>query len=204
MLMPFAVSADDTWRSILEEKIAKECSMENVMLIIPTQSSVNNNAEYVSHSYDQDPSKVEIVVKYPTGQTESIHAKFVEAIATPVLLEHMKKGDSLDMQNVKFIKFPKQRDSAVMIKDLHNLDGLVARKNINPNKPLLSHDFAKPVAIIKGKTVKMLYIKDSLSIETNGTALESGSVDDYIKVRNNDGNKVINAKVINEGAVLVN
>ena len=198
------VNASDEFIATLEDKIAKECNMENVLLIIPAQSNIHHNAQYVSHSYDQDPSKVSIILRDGSSDAQTIHAKFLEAISIPVLSDHMKKGDALDMQNIKFIKLAKHRDSALMVKDLSSVEGLVARKNINPNKPLMSHDFAKPVAITKGKTVKMMYIKDSLSIETTGTALESGSINDYIKVRNNDGNKVINARVMNEGSVLVN
>lgn len=208
LALPSYSGADEaqmvSWKSALEDTVAKEAELPSVLIVLPFGKSLSNNLSYVSHSYAEEKNKILIKIKRADGVVEEINAKYSEAVSIPVLIVPLSKGDVITPENVSSIKFPKNRDTTHIIKDIEEVNGLVARKKVMAGRPMLISDFSKPTILPKGKIIKMAYIKNALSIETSAISLESGGEGDIIKVRGQDSNKVIQARVINEEMVVVN
>jgi flagella basal body P-ring formation protein FlgA len=83
------------------------------------------------------------------------------------------------------------------------LSGKWAKRNIGKGQILSSRMFEIIPTISFGQEVSILYKKSYLKISVRGTALQTGSEGDLIKVRNNQSKKIIACTVINDETVRV-
>ncbi len=83
------------------------------------------------------------------------------------------------------------------------LVGKVARRTLLPGRLIARNAVGEPELVQKGKIVAAIYESGALRITASVVALQSGSLDDAIQVRNVDSGKVIVGTVAADGSVRV-
>lgn len=79
-----------------------------------------------------------------------------------------------------------------------------ARKKLSPEKIIRKGDLFLDSSIIhKGEIVTVKFIRNNLSIETKGSALQNGKAGDVIKIRNLNTNKILLGKVLEDGSLVI-
>jgi flagella basal body P-ring formation protein FlgA len=81
------------------------------------------------------------------------------------------------------------------------LVGKVARRTLLPGHPIARNMVGEPELVQKGKIVSAVYQRGALLITASVLALQSGSLNDTIQVRNIDSGKVIVGTVMPDGSV---
>lgn len=76
-------------------------------------------------------------------------------------------------------------------------------KLLSPDRPLSWRDIAKIPNVRKGKVVDLIAEEAGMRIATKAIALENGVTSDFIKVRNLDSRKDLQAQILNENTVKV-
>lgn len=204
LLSPMAYAGEEiSLREQIEAKLAKDGGFESAILIMPPKFHNLESFELVEYKYAKMPGKVLITLKDAQGELYMVKAKFDEAVAVPAPASDIARGQQVAESQLTMVKFPKSRDPQNIVTSKEMAVGAVAKKNLVAKKFINIHDVIRPALITKGKGVKMVYINGKLSIETRGIALEQGSINDFIKVRNADSNKSIVAKILNEDTVVV-
>jgi flagellar basal body P-ring formation protein FlgA len=79
--------------------------------------------------------------------------------------------------------------------------GKVARRTLLPGQPIPVGGIRDPYVVTQGKTVLVVYESVGLTITTNATALQNGSVGDLVSLRNDDSGLVIKGTVASDGTV---
>ncbi|MEZ0391264.1 MAG: flagellar basal body P-ring formation chaperone FlgA [Pseudobdellovibrionaceae bacterium] len=79
--------------------------------------------------------------------------------------------------------------------------GKMAARMLTVGQPIFESDLKKEPAAQRGQSVKILVGNDSFEIATQGTAEESGSVGDLIKVKSADTKKLFTGVLIEKGVV---
>ena len=81
--------------------------------------------------------------------------------------------------------------------------GMVSKINIDQNSLFKTNDLKPLIIVAKGDLVTLEFTRNNLEIKTTGVALDSGSLDDLIKVRVQDTKKVIIGKILSSSLVQV-
>lgn len=82
--------------------------------------------------------------------------------------------------------------------------GLVASRNIRVNTFITSTLTKPPLLVKKGDQVLITAKSGSITVKMNGTAMENGSQSQQIRVKNSSSGRIVHAKVVSDGEVLVN
>ncbi len=83
------------------------------------------------------------------------------------------------------------------------LVGKVARRTLLPGRLIARNTVGEPELVSKGKIVSAIYQQGTLVITATVLALQSGSLNDIIQVRNVDSGKVIVGTVTADGGVRI-
>ncbi len=206
MLMTFhsAYASDKIpLREQLETLIAKDAGYNDAIVTIPSNFHDLEALELVDYKYIPKSKKILITLKDSQGNIHMVKAKFDEAIMVPTPIHNIPKGSNIQESWVTTIKFPKSKDSKSIVDSKESLLGNTAKKTLIAGKFISTHDIVKLTLMTKGKSVRMVYAGNNINIETRGTTLEQGGINDFIKVRNIDSGKSILAKILDEDTVTV-
>ena len=139
--------------------------------------------------YDQDGQQKESMTINPVIQRK------VDVI---VASESLTKGQVIQRGNLKTAPMWIDGSSRDMILDEAECIGKEVAKKINSGEFLRPSDVLMPVCAKKGDIIWVECIAGTLSVRVAATVLESGRRGDYIKVRNNSSNKVIEVELTEE------
>jgi flagella basal body P-ring formation protein FlgA len=81
------------------------------------------------------------------------------------------------------------------------LVGKVARRTLLALQPIAINAVREPYLVNQGKAVLVVYETGGLTITSQATALDNGSVGDDVNVRNNDSGLLIRGSVASDGTV---
>src|SRR5690554_880970 len=113
------------------------------------------------------------------------------------------RGEILNESNVeqKQVNISLQRQGYLI--DLQSLEGQVAKRNIRPGETLRQGLLEAPLAISRGQTVSLASRSGGITVVTQAEALGNGRVGEQVRVRNLSSERIISARIIEEGAVEV-
>lgn len=114
----------------------------------------------------------------------------------------MKKGYRLQPGDVRFEKVTLKKADSVFF-DLTHLVGSKLRRTVRVGDVLTAKRFYLDYDVEKGQPVSLFYHSKTFSLETQGTALESGLIGDAIQVRNNDSQKLLRGVVVGQDLIRV-
>ncbi len=89
------------------------------------------------------------------------------------------------------------------VSDLALVVGMEAKTNLYPGRPVLFSDIGPPAIVNRNQTVVMVYKVGTLTITTEGRALERGGAGERIRVMNMDSRLTVTGLVRNDGTVEV-
>jgi flagella basal body P-ring formation protein FlgA len=199
----FAEAFDTSFQEHLEEMIAMDNNFDDVIVYYPKGTKVEDNLDIIEVTYDKS-SRFKAVVRAHNGNEFNIIGRFEEATLIPVLIEAINANEEIDADNIAFMKTSKSRGLAQVFKTKDSIVGRFAKHKIIPGKPIHFNDLGLETLVQRNQTVKMIYQKDNLFIETLGMSIDAGGKDEIIRVKNLDSSKIVRAKVKDPETVLVN
>jgi flagella basal body P-ring formation protein FlgA len=121
-------------------------------------------------------------------------------VATKPLL----KGQYIDNSAVGFQKHNIARLKNGYYSRNSNLEQLAARRNLAPGTVLTTSNVRARLLVRSGQQVSLVLDYNGLQIRSTGEALQSASLGEVVKVRNNQSHKIVEGVVSGEGQVRIN
>jgi flagellar basal body P-ring formation protein FlgA len=123
-------------------------------------------------------------------------------IYRPVLVASAQilRGDSLDQSDLKFETRNISQISGEVL-TTRDVIGKAAKRQINAGDVIRSALLDQPKTINRGETVSITAKSGSIKVVMQGTAMTDGKLGQQIKVRNNQSDRIISAKVVGQAAV---
>lgn len=123
-------------------------------------------------------------------------------IYRPVLVAavQISRGDLLEQADLKF----ETRDISLVSGEhvqLRDVVGKAAKRQINAGDPIRSTFLDQPKTVNRGETVSITAKSGSIKVVMQGTAMTDGKLGQHIKVRNNQSDRIISARVVGQAAV---
>jgi flagella basal body P-ring formation protein FlgA len=121
----------------------------------------------------------------------------------PVASRPLKKGVVITAGDVQLRKVNAAAVLGDSVRELGDVIGKSAQRDVGQGEMFNTAAIAMPPVVTAGSRVSMLFRAGRLEASAMGVALESGAVDQEIKVRNEASSKVVTARVIDKGFVEV-
>jgi len=118
-----------------------------------------------------------------------------KTIELPVLASPKSINDVITQDDLVIQEFPTDRVKGDMLRDSSQIIGYAAKRQLAAGKPLRLIDLRREQLVQRGENVSLIYRNGSLEIVANGKAMESGALDDVIRVTNMGSNRTVEAKI---------
>ena len=112
-------------------------------------------------------------------------------------------GEILTSEALRYQRLDAGRLASGYSTDTSKVLGLVVHRQVNPGMILNEFMLYKPVLVKRGSIVTILARIGGIEVTTTGQALQDGSIDKVIRVKNLNSPRIIAAKVLDESTVLV-
>jgi flagella basal body P-ring formation protein FlgA len=146
------------------------------------------------------------VVAPPSGEPKarlSITGRAVELTEVPVLRRGVKPGEIIRERDVEWMSVQANRLTRTSVLDSATLVGMSPRRTIRAQDVIRSTDLQVPVMVTKNSLVTIRLRTERMELTAQGRALEEGAEGDVVRVMNTKSNTVVNAVVVDSGAVVV-
>ncbi len=127
-----------------------------------------------------------------------------QASADDVLVaaRKIKKGEIVSQEDFSYDSVKSNKNYLTHV-DLSS-NNVKAARNIDSGKPIRKTDLYNDSAIIhKGERVVARFVRKNLSIEIPCIALTNGNVNEFVKIKTIDTNKVLTGKASEDGSVMI-
>jgi flagella basal body P-ring formation protein FlgA len=121
----------------------------------------------------------------------------------PVAAKPLKKGQVVSAADVQLNRIHGIAVAREMIEQLGDVVGKTLTRDVGQGEMFQAKAVTLPPVITAGSRVSMLYRHGRLEASAVGVALESGAAQQEIKVRNEDSQKTVTARVVDKGLVEV-
>lgn len=123
-------------------------------------------------------------------------------IYRPVLVASAQilRGDTLDQSDLKFETRNISQISGELL-TTREVIGKAAKRQINAGDVIKSVLLDQPKTVNRGETVSITAKSGSIKVVMQGTAMTDGKLGQQIKVKNNQSDRIISAKVVGQAAV---
>jgi len=128
---------------------------------------------------------------------------FTETVKLPALAHKFNKNEVIAKADITYIDIEasKLRDGFITSED--KLIGKAPLRPILKERPISANQIAEAQVVAKNKQLTMIYKNNSLTIKAEGIALEGGAVGQSVKIKNLVSNRVVIARIVDEGTVQV-
>jgi flagella basal body P-ring formation protein FlgA len=113
----------------------------------------------------------------------------------PVLNAPVERGARIGSSDITVMRLPVKDVRASMINRAQDLIGMVTRRTLDPQKPILKADLVPPVLIHRNEIVTVTYKNGAMSLTTKAKALANGVKGEVVQLENPSSKKLIEATV---------
>jgi flagella basal body P-ring formation protein FlgA len=115
----------------------------------------------------------------------------------------VKPGEIIRERDVEWMSVQANRLTRTSVLDSATLVGMSPRRTIRAQDVIRSTDLQVPVMVTKNSLVTIRLRTERMELTAQGRALEEGAEGDVVRVMNTKSNTVVNAVVVDSGAVVV-
>lgn len=134
-------------------------------------------------------------------QNLSVHLHVYAKVVVLAASTHL--GATLSDDNLTLIRHDLGSIGGEFFTDIAAVSGQVLRRAIKPGTVLTPNMLESPQLINRGDLLTIKIMREHISIEVQGTALERGKLGERIRVRNNQSNNIVAGRVAAAGVVIV-
>ena len=149
--------------------------------------------------------RVNIKVSCPEENRWSLYVPADIGLFRPVVVNSspIAKGSALQRDQLRLREMNISQISGEYFTRYDDVVGLVARRPLNPDEPVLAQQLEPPVVVRRGESVFMTAKSGTLLVRMPGVALTDGREGEQIPVRNQRSQRVVDARVTGPGQVEV-
>ena len=139
----------------------------------------------------------------PSAKRIRVTGRLIKISEVPVLARRVLSGEIIGKDDIKWIKVRSARLQQDIILNAGDLIGKSPKRGLRGGNPVRTSEVQRPLLVAKRSLVTIVLQAPSMLLMSQGRALEHGSSGDTIRVTNTQSNKVIEAKIIGPGRVMV-
>ena len=189
--------------TLAEQDVLKDKGYEYVVIDVNDKKlPLDSDLKYLGIEYGHTNQRITILVS-TKGQQYKLTGRYNEAVELPIFTKTLNKSRKVDISNVELKKYDIKRNKDYYVQSIDEIKGKEAKIRISAGFPIKVVDLKDPDVVVKGERIKVEFSTNNLVVRILAEALKGGATGDTIKVKNVDSKKVIHAKIIKPGLVVV-
>jgi len=172
--------------------------------------ALNNHLTLEESELDTKTRRFNIIYKYhdETNDLNNYNIKlsgvYNPSVDVPVLNVSKNRGSIIKESDITYIKLEKRRVRNNITTDIQDIVGKELTRSIRENTSISTRYLQKPQIVKKNDLITVLYQTKTIEIKTLGKAMESGGIEDVIKIKNLKSGSIIQAIITKKGNAIVN
>jgi len=158
-------------------------------------------------SFSPETNSFEAVIVAPSKDnpiyTTSLTGTIARLVKIPVLRNPLRSGTIIGERDIHTISIKESALRSNIILDARDLIGLTPRTLISSGAPVKINDLEQPQVVSRGSLVTMVFKNGTLTLTTQGKAMENGAVGDLIRVVNAGSNRTVQGLVSGDNEVVL-
>jgi flagella basal body P-ring formation protein FlgA len=193
----------DELENVVTTEVQKAQKYPNIKVQISSHNDLTGNNNIVLEGVDFN-EKDKFIVNVLLGDKQyKLHGSYYKYLSAPAAKHRISKGKVIDEDDIIMNDFAIDLFKSTTIIEPNKIIGMVSKINIDQNSLFKTNDLKPLIIVAKGDLVTLEFTRNNLEIKTTGVALDSGGLDDLIKVRVQDTKKVIVGKILSSSLVQV-
>jgi flagella basal body P-ring formation protein FlgA len=161
------------------------------------------NIKLLNLDCDKDRGFFKAMVMVDDNITLEANGRFSEITQVPVPARKLSREDVITASDIIFAEIDARKLKRGYITDEAELIGKSPVRGVLEGRPVLPNQISMPIMVKKQQALTISYHNNVLHIESSGQALDDGAAGEMIRVKNLGSNKIIYAKIIDDGTVEV-
>ncbi len=129
---------------------------------------------------------------------------FAKEIDVLVPVRNIKRGEIVKQDDLVIESVDIKSTKEYLLSFDLDSENFKAKKNLTAGKPIKKGDLiADNTTIHKGDIVTAKFIKKNLTIEVQAIALMDGKLNDTVRLKTTNTNKIVFAKVMEDGSIVI-
>jgi flagella basal body P-ring formation protein FlgA len=192
----------DELENVVTTEVQKAQKYPNIKVQISSHNDLTGN-NIVLEGVDFN-EKDKFIANVLLGDKQyKLHGSYYKYLSAPAAKHRISKGKVIDEDDIIMNDFAIDLFKSTTIIEPNKIIGMVSKINIDQNSLFKTNDLKPLIIVAKGDLVTLEFTRNNLEIKTTGVALDSGGLDDLIKVRVQDTKKVIIGKILSSSLVQV-
>lgn len=125
-------------------------------------------------------------------------------IRAVVAARRLERGRKIKAEDIKLARVNLSQTRKGVLMDIGRAVGLVSRRGLQADQPILARDLIRDSAVKRGDMVTIVAESGALRVTAAGRAKQEGAVGDNIQVLNLGSKKILIARVVSSSTVSVN
>ncbi|MDA7948886.1 MAG: flagellar basal body P-ring formation chaperone FlgA [Hyphomicrobiaceae bacterium] len=125
------------------------------------------------------------------------------SVETVVPAAAIKRGETITEDQLKIVRLPRSRVSNAAHKDMTNVVGMAAKKQLIPGRPIMRSDIEPPKLVKRNSLVTIVYRTNGMVLKTMGRALGDAARGEMVSIQNIQSKRTVEAEVTATGTVSV-
>ncbi len=158
--------------------------------------------------YDLNRGDFRAIVSIPANSDkpvvrQEVSGRLFPVTSVPVLKSGLQQGDVITADDLDYIDLRNTDIGANVVVDAQKIIGMSPRRGLQPLKPMVAGDILPPVMVKKGEMVTITLESATMSLTTQGKAMENGAAGEVIKIINTSSGQSLDAVVTGARTVTV-
>lgn len=209
----FEVARDDVATAV-SKALAERGAADKVRTVVYSadpvlyRANAPLNVAIEALSFDKAAHKwqanMHILSKNETVSVSPIQGRYEEVYSVPVLTRQTASTDIITDADLTMMDVPARQIRKDTVINMSDILGKSPKRGISPNRPIRLAEINLPTIVKKGSSVSIHYSAPYMNLRTAGVALEDGSLGSMIRVKNQESDRAISARVTSAGIVETN
>ncbi len=184
-----------------------DLELSNRNLLVHIDSGLPPTIEVVHIATEARRGKFTAIVAIPAGDPQArritVAGQFFSIVEVPVPAHALRPGHAIRQGDLKWQRVRAAHVQNDIVTDPKEFVGREARRPLSANTMVRRSELRVPVAVTKGMLVTMIFRTPSMVLTATGRALEAGSTNDFITVRNTQTGATVDARILGPNRVEV-
>jgi len=146
---------------------------------------------------------VQILVDGQVAKTVPVQFKLIRFQMILQTVGTIRAGAALGAHNLQLTRQKAANTPGLYLTSLDQLDGMIARRNLQPNRLLMLNDTGPPAVIRRGEVVDVVITRRRVKVMVRGIANKDAALGETITVTNRQSKSQITGIVAAPGTVVV-
>lgn len=147
--------------------------------------------------------RIKTSLKLENGEELSFNSRYEEFVEAPVLKSKINRGGVISADDIYYTQISTDRLKTDAILNEEEIIGKTVKNSVSAHIPLIKSALKEADLVEKNKSVTLIYQNKNLKIKMVGLALDSGTKNDMIRVKNLRSNAIVYGRVENRDVVYI-